>query len=269
MLNLGKVIRSNRIFDKRTKTTLILPMDHPVEGYFPELEDPRGIIKNTIDAGVNAVLLRRGLARFAATEYSGRAGLILRITCASSLGSYTTEQPFVSTVEQALRLGADAVVTNLFVGSKNEPELLRQFGMIADACDQWGMPLLAEMMPIGGKGAVAFDGPYTMDEVRIAVRVGAEEGADFIKTYYSGDKEGFRQIVKYSPVPIVIAGGPGAKNVKDVLQMVRDAMDAGAVGIAMGRKIWGSKNPVALVKALSKIIKEKATVQEALKELEV
>ncbi|MEM4245797.1 MAG: 2-amino-3,7-dideoxy-D-threo-hept-6-ulosonate synthase [Candidatus Bathyarchaeia archaeon] len=266
-MSLGKTLRMKRIFDARSGTALIVPMDHGIEGYFKELEDPRGLIRSIVDAGANALLLRRGLAEFAAAEYAGKAGLIYRITSASGLGRFTTEQPFISTVEEAVRIGADAVVANLFVGSEREAELLQRFGAIAEACDMWGMPFCAEMMPIGKKGSVPFDGPYSPDEVRIAVRVGAEEGADFIKTYYTGDVDSFREVVRYSTVPLIIAGGPPVKTDAEVLQMVRDAMDAGASGIAMGRKIWGARDPPALTRALGRIIREKATVAEALEEL--
>ncbi len=267
-MSLGKKLRMHRIFDFKTNTTLILPMDHAIEGYFKQLEDPRPIIRQAVDAGANALLLRRGLAEFAASEYSGRAGLIYRITSAPSLGDFVTDQPFISSVEEAVRLGADAVVATVFIGSAKGPELMSSFGTIADACHKWGMPFCGEMMPIGGKNSVPYDGPYNLDEVRIAVRTGAEEGADFIKTYYTGDSDSFREIVKYSMVPVVIAGGPKVDSVKEVLQIVSDAIHAGAAGIAMGRKIWGSDNPASLVRALVKIIRERASIEEAMKELE-
>ena len=264
LADIGKEIRLRRIFDQNTGTTLIVPMDHPVEGYFKELEDPRPTISALTKVGVNAFLLRRGLARFAAQEYAGKASLILRVTGSSGLHYPATELTFVTKVEEAVRMGADAVAATIFVGSKREAEDLAAFGALSDACDEWGMPLLGEMMPIGGEKSIPYDGPYTVEEVKIAVRVGCEEGADFIKTYYTGDPIGFREVVKYSTVPVVIAGGPKANTTKDVLVMVRGAMDAGARGIAMGRKIWGSKDPTSLARALCKIIREDVNVDEAL-----
>lgn len=269
LTELGKKTRMRRIFEPITNTSLIIPMDHPVEGYFPELEDPRKIIEELANAGVNAFLLRRGLAKFTSLQYIGRAALILRITSATSLRNKVTEQVFVSSVEEALRLGADAVAATIFVGSEREIEDLRYFGIIADECDKWSVPLLGEMIPIGGKDSTPYDGPYTAEDVRQAVRVGCEEGADFIKTHYTGDIESFRKVIKYSTVPVVIAGGPKVENITDILKMAKDGMEAGAAGFAMGRKIWTYKDPPALTRALLKIIRDKVGVEEAEKVLKI
>jgi len=269
MTELGKKIRLRRIFDTKTNTTLIVPMDHAVEAYFKQLEEPGKIIKEVINAGANALLLRRGLAKLASPHYMGQAGLILRVSCATGLRNKLTEQILVSSVEEALRLGADAVAITVFVGSQRETEDLRWLGMLSDECDKWGMPLLGEMLPIGGEGSIPFDGPYNADDVRLAVRVGMEEGVDFIKTYYTGDIESFKKVVKYANVPVVIAGGPKVKTIYDLLKMVKDAMDSGASGASIGRNIWMYEDPASLVKALLKIIREKASVNEAMKELNV
>jgi len=267
MTKLGKQLRLSRIFDTKTNTAIICPMDHAITEYVPELADPRRIMRSVVEAGVNAFLIRRGLAKFASVEYAGKAGLILRLNASTGLRGKFTENAYVSSVEEALRLGADAVAVCVFVGSEREIIDLEKLGSISDACDEWGMPLLAEMVPIGGKNAVPYDGPYTVDELRIAVRTGAEAGADFIKAYYTGDPESYKEVIKYSTVPIVVAGGPREKNVRAILERVKGAMDAGAVGISMGRKLWGYKDPAALTRALVKIIREKASVEEAMKEL--
>jgi fructose-bisphosphate aldolase/2-amino-3,7-dideoxy-D-threo-hept-6-ulosonate synthase len=263
----GKKLRLGHIFDAKTDTALIVLIDHPVVAYFEELEDPRERIKILAEGGANAFLLRRGLAKFASSEYAGRAALILRVSCASGLRNKLSEEIFVSTVEEALRLGADAVAATLFVGSEREPEDLQNLGFLSDACDEWDMPLLGEMMPIGGKDALPYDGPYSVDDLRLAVRFGAEEGVDFIKTHYTGDPVSFRKVVKYSTVPIVIAGGPKKETVKGTLEMVKEALDAGAAGICMGRNLWGYKDPQGLLRALIKVMREKTSVEQAMKEL--
>jgi len=262
---LGRKSRLGRIFDYSSKTTIIVPMDHAVEEHFPQLKDPRRVIRSLTDSGVNAFLLRRGLARFAADEFIGRCGFVYRISSASGLRpqSKRVEQAKVSSVEEAVKLGADAVAVNIFVGSEREVQDLTTFGEISDSCDEWGIPLLAETMPIGGKEAVPFDGPYSAQDVSMAARVGAEEGADIIKTYYTGSVDSFQQVVQNCPVPLIIAGGPKTKTTLDVLRMVKSAMDAGAAGVAMGRKIWGAEDPAKLVQALRKIVRDKASVEDA------
>jgi len=260
---LGKKSRLGRIFDHRTNTSIIIPMDHSTESHNEQLERPIELIRKFADADVNAFLFLKGLTKSAAEQFIDRCGLIYRISTATGLRNKLTEQAYISRVETAVKLGASAVATNVFVGSDREIEDLERFGEISDACDEWGMPFLAEVFPVGGKDTAAFDGPYIAEELRIAVRVGYELGADFIKTSYSGDVESFRRVVKNCPIPIVIAGGPKTKSVDEVLKIVRGAMDAGALGVAMGRKVWGSSNPIKLVEALKLIVRENRSVEEA------
>lgn len=262
---MGKTLRLGRLFDATSKTSIILPMDHGVEepGYH-ELESPVELVASLAAAGVNAFLMRRGLARFTASSFAGRAGWVQRLTGRTGLSpGLETEQLVFASVSEALRNGADAVVPTFFLGPETEAVQLPQLGAIADECNKLGMPLLAEIFPVGGPDAAPYDGPYTIEDMRVAVRVASEEGADFIKTWYTGDPESFRQVVDYSLVPVLIAGGPKARTERDVLEMVRGAMDGGAAGIAMGRKIWQSPDPAGMVRALAAIIRHGAGVDEA------
>jgi DhnA family fructose-bisphosphate aldolase class Ia len=263
--SMGKTLRLGRLFDSGSNTSMILPMDHGVEEpVYTELERPQDLIASLAGAGVNAFLMRRGLAAFAAETIAGRAGWVLRLTARTGLSpGLETDQLVLGGVEEALRNGADAVVPTFFIGPDTEAVQLPQLGAIADECNKLGIPLLAEIFPVGGPDATPYDGPYTVDDMRVAVRVASEEGADFIKTWYTGDPESFRRVIDYSLVPVLIAGGPKARNDRDVLEMVRGAMDAGAAGIAMGRKIWQSRDPAAMVAALAAIIRNGASVDEA------
>jgi fructose-bisphosphate aldolase / 2-amino-3,7-dideoxy-D-threo-hept-6-ulosonate synthase len=268
--SIGKTLRLGRLFDADSNTSMILPMDHGVEEpVYGELERPTELIASLARAGVNAFLMRRGLAAFAAETFAGRAGWVQRLTGRTGLSpGLETEQLVFASVEEALRNGADAVVPTFFLGPETEAIQLPQLGAIADECSKLGIPLLAEIFPVGGPDATPYDGPYTVDDMRVAVRVASEEGADFIKTWYTGDPESFRRVIDYSLVPVLIAGGPKAENDRAVLQMVRGAMDAGAAGIAMGRKIWQSRDPAAMVGALAAIIRHGASVDEAAKLLD-
>lgn len=266
-LSVGKTLRLSRVFDPASKTTLIVPMDHPVEGYFQELADPTGLIGSLANEEPNAFILRRGTAESALSAYAGKASLILRVTSATGLRNKMLEQSYTTSVEDAIRLGADAVAPNIFVGSDREVEDLHNLGMLKDACDQWEMPLLVEAMPIGGGGTIPFEGPYLPEDIRLAVRVAAEEGADLVKTYYPGNPEDFRKVTSYSPVPVIIAGGPKTSKIEDTLSMVYDAMRSGARGIALGRKVWGSENPTLTLRALKKIVRKQLTPEAALAQL--
>jgi len=266
-MSTGKTIRLRRIFNPKSNTALIVPMDHAVEEYVPELESPLPLIASLADVGPDAFLLRRGMAKQALGSFAGKASLALRITCATGLRGKLTEQAYTASVEEAVRMGADAVAPNIFIGSERELEDLHNLGTLADVCDEWGMPLMVEVFPIGGKNAKPFDGPYAVEDLRVAVRVAAEEGADFIKTYYTGDPESFRKVTNYSMVPIVIAGGPRAKTLEDTLRMVDGALRGGAKGICLGRKVWGSTDPPTTLRMLKRIVQDRISVERALTEL--
>lgn len=267
---LGHQLRLGRILDPETKTTIVLPLDHAIEEPdFEELEDPRDLISSLADAGVNCFLTRRGMARAAADRFAGKAGWIQRLTGRTGFSTDHNEQLVIASVEQALRNGADCVVPTFFLGQDTEAYQLTQLGQISDECARLGMPLMAEVFPVGGPDAVPYDGPYTVDEMRIAVRVASEEGADLIKTYYTGDAESFRAVVEYSLAPVIVAGGAKSDHPRDVLEMAHGAVTAGAVGFAMGRKVWQSPDPAGMVRALRRILREGASVDEALTELNV
>jgi fructose-bisphosphate aldolase / 2-amino-3,7-dideoxy-D-threo-hept-6-ulosonate synthase len=263
--SMGKTLRLGRLFDADSGTSIILPMDHGIEeaGY-GELERPSALIDSLARAGVDGFLMRRGLAAFAASSFAGRAGWVQRLTGRTGLSpGLETEQLVFASVAEALHNGADAVVPTFFIGPNTEAVQVPKLGAIADECNKLGVPLLAEVFPVGEPAAVPYDGPYTVDDMRVAVRVASEEGADFIKTWYTGDPKSFSRVVDYSLVPVLVAGGPKANEERDVLAMVRGAMDGGASGIAMGRKIWQSRDPAAMVAALAAIIRHGASVDEA------
>jgi fructose-bisphosphate aldolase / 2-amino-3,7-dideoxy-D-threo-hept-6-ulosonate synthase len=264
--SIGKALRLARLFDADTGTAFLLPMDHAnEEPDYTELEHPYDLIASLAKAGVDAFLMRRGLAEYSLGAFAGRAGWVQRITGRSGLSrDQRNDQLVIASVEQALRNGADAVAPTFFIGPDTETYLLPQLGAIADECSRLGLPLLAEIFPVGGPEAVPYSGPYTVSDMRVAVRAAAEEGADLIKTWYPGDPESFRKVIDYSLVPVVAAGGPRARTDREVLETVRGAMDAGAAGVAMGRKIWQSANPERLARAVSAIIRNRASVDEAL-----
>lgn len=267
MTSVGKVLRLGQIFDQKTGTALIVPMDHPVEGYYEQLEDPRGIIDQLIEAGASAFLLRRGTARLVAPVLAGRAGLILRTTIATGLRGKAIEQVFVTTVEEAVRLGAAAVCPTVYLGGETEPVDLEYLGLMADQCEAWGMPLMSEVFPLGGDDLIEPGaGPYSLEDMQMCVRIAAEEGADFIKTWYSGDSASYQKVTRYSTVPIVIAGGPKVNTTREALEMVKGAMDAGCVGTSIGRNIWQHPDPAAMMRAMAKIVLAKASVDEAMLE---
>jgi len=267
MDGLGTKLRLNRFFDHAGGTSIIVPMDHGVEGPdLYELEDPRQLVADLVDAGANGFLMRRGLANFTSDSYGGRAAWCQRITGRTGLAHLDKEQLFIASVEEALRSGADAVCYTVFLGGAHEERDYPLIGQTADTCSRIGLPLLAEIFPAGGPEAAAYDGPYTVDDLRNAVRVACEEGAHFIKTFYPGDAKSFAKVVAYSTLPVLVAGGPKAKTAEDVLNMAKGSMDGGGRGLVMGRKVWQSSNPAAMMRALVEIVRNGSDVAPALRQ---
>ena len=255
MIDVGKQIRYNRIVSPETGRTVIVPLDHGIIlGPVPGIEDPSETVRKVVAGGANAVLFNTGLANSIYGAYMNRCGaicnLINSITAASDL-------TLISSVESAIRSGADAVSVQVLVGSPHERHMLNNARIVADECARWSMPLLAMMYAT--EEALAERGT----EVELlAARAGAELGADIVKVSYTGDRDSFKALVDACPRPVVIAGGPKQETVRGVLEMVEDAIDCGAAGVALGRNIWQNSDPVSMTAALVDIIQHGKTVAE-------
>jgi fructose-bisphosphate aldolase/2-amino-3,7-dideoxy-D-threo-hept-6-ulosonate synthase len=216
------------------------------------------IIDKLLLGDVDAVLVNRGISK---TVDTGNAGLIIHLSGITQLCPEPNNKVQISTVDDAVRLGADAVSVHVNVGAKNEDNMLATLGRVACECDDFGMPLLAMMYPRGP----CITNPHAVDVVAHAARLGAELGADIIKTNYTGDVESFREVINSCPVPVIIAGGPKAETSMDILQTVKDSITAGGAGLSIGRNVFQHEDPTNMTKALCAIVHGGATVNEALK----
>jgi len=242
---------------------LCIPMDHGISnGPIKGLEDIHSVIYECSSAGLTCVLVNKGIIK--SMPRPPNIGIIAHFSASTSIGPTPNRKILIGSVEEAIRLGADAVSLHINIGSKEEPEMLQKLGMISDKCDEWSVPLVAMMYPRGEN----IKNPHDPEIVAHAARVGAEAGADIIKAVYTGDPASFRRVVRGCPVPIVIAGGPKANTDREILEMCEGAMMAGAKGVTFGRNIFQHKNPPTIVRALYKIIIEKRNVREAMKELD-
>lgn len=265
MSEIGKKIRIERITNRQTKRTVIVPMDHGLSmGPIPGLEDMATMVNKIADGGANAVILHKGIVRAGHRGYGRDIGLILHLSGSTSLGPDPNSKVLVATVEEAISLGADAVSIHINIGAPNESEQLFALGSVAEICAKWGMPLLAMMYPRGPK----VKNEHDPEMVAHAARVGAELGADIVKTNYTGDVDSFKKIIKGCPVPVIIAGGPKMSTTEDVLSMAAEAMEAGAAGVSIGRNVFQHSNPTAMVRALARIVHDGFSVEEAIKELQ-
>jgi fructose-bisphosphate aldolase/2-amino-3,7-dideoxy-D-threo-hept-6-ulosonate synthase len=187
-------------------------------------------------------------------------GLIIHLSGSTSLGPDPNHKVLVTTIEEAIKVGADAVSVHINIGADDEAKMLQDLGRIGKGCDEWGIPLLAMMYPRGPRVASEHDAEY----VKHAARVGAELGADIVKTNYTGDIDSFKEVVDGCPVPVVIAGGPQMETEEDLLQMIHDSLEAGGRGVAIGRNVFQSEDPVVTVSKISRIVHGGETVEEVL-----
>jgi class I fructose-bisphosphate aldolase len=157
----------------------------------------------------------------------------------------------------------DAVSIHVNLGTQEEKSMLRDLGTVSKVAMEWGMPLLAMMYSKTRKGEDEKD----VRIVKHSARLGAELGADIVKVPYTGSPEGFREVVEGCFVPVVIAGGGRRETDRDILEMVKGAMVAGGAGVSIGRNVFQHKNPSRIVRAIGKIVHDRWTVKEALKEL--
>ncbi len=257
----GVQVRLNRIL--RKGKMLCIPMDHGIsDGPIEGLEDPHSLIYQCESHGLTSVIINKGILK--TLPKPTKVGILVHFSGSTSLSMSPNRKMLTGNVEEAIRLGADGVSIHINIGGKEEPEMLHQLGSVAHECHQWNMPLLAMMYPRGEK----IKDPHDPQIVGHVARIGAECGADIVKTLYTGDIDSFSKVVKSTPVPIVIAGGPKAKSDMDVLQMTEDAMKAGAKGVTYGRNIFAHKSPQKMVQALAAIIFENETAKEAAKKIE-
>jgi fructose-bisphosphate aldolase/2-amino-3,7-dideoxy-D-threo-hept-6-ulosonate synthase len=237
-------------------------MDHGISsGPIDGLENPASVIAQCETKGLTSVIINKGILK--TLPKPTRIGVLVHYSSSTSLSMSPNRKMLSGSVEEALRLGADGVSLHINIGGKEEPEMLEQLGRTAEECHKWNMPLLAMMYPRGEN----IKNPHEPEIVGHVARIGAELGADIVKTLYTGDIDSFAKIVKSTPVPVVIAGGPKAKTDQDVLQMTEDAMKAGAKGVTYGRNIFAHKNPDKIVDALAGIIFRKETAKEAAKRI--
>jgi predicted phospho-2-dehydro-3-deoxyheptonate aldolase len=258
---IGKKIRLERIIDRNSRRTVIIPMDHgvtvgPIEG----LADMRDAVSKVVAGGANAILMHKGIVR-AGHRGTGRdVGLIIHLSAGTSMSPDPNAKELVCTVEEAIKLGADAVSVHINLGAETDNEMLRQLGYISERCLVWQMPLVAMMYTRGPK----IKDEYNVDNVKHAARVGAELGADIVKVVYTGSVESFAEVVNGCTVPVVIAGGAKMGSDEDIFRMVEGALQAGAQGISIGRNAFQHQNPTKMVQALSKIVHSGASIEEAI-----
>jgi DhnA family fructose-bisphosphate aldolase class Ia len=255
----GKERRLRRILNKKTGRSLVIAVDHGMAlGAMTGIVNIKKTIADLDALGkIDCWLMTKGIYTYA-FDPAGDPGVILRASGGATIaGPDLTREGQTSTAKEALRLGVDAMATTAFVGSNYEHETLVGMAKMATECRKWDIPLLGVI----GLGKINEDKKKDPKFIALGARVGAEHGADLIKTYYT--ETDFEKVVAGCPVPVMIAGGPKCETDLDTLKMIHGALQGGAKGIVMGRNVWQSPHPQALLKAVYGLIHESMDVKEA------
>jgi putative autoinducer-2 (AI-2) aldolase len=251
----GMKNRLSQLIQKDGKA-LFLPIDH---GYFQGpthlLEKPGETVRPLIPYA-DAIMMTRGVLRNC-IDPTIEKPIILRVSGgATVVGEDLANEGVVTSIEEIIRLNASSVSMSVFVGSKYEHQSLTNLAKLVDECEDYGIPVMA---------VTAVGRELEKREARflaLCSRVAAEIGARVVKTYYC--KENFEKVVEGCPVPVVMAGGPKVDTQLEVFEFVYDGMQKGAIGVNLGRNIWQTEHPVAVIRAIRAIIHEDYTPKEAL-----
>jgi len=234
---------------------LFLPIDH---GYFQgpthKLEKPRETIKPLLPYA-DAIMLTRGVLRNC-VDPANTKPVILRVSGGTSVvGEDLANEGLTTSITEIVRLNASAVSMSVFVGSKYEHQSLINLTKLVNECEDYGVPVMA--VTAVGKELEKREARY----LALCCRIAAELGARVVKTYYCPEK--FHKVVEGCPVPVVIAGGPKVDSELEVFEFVYDGMQKGAIGVNLGRNVWQSEYPVAMIRAIRAIIHENYAPKEA------
>lgn len=251
----GMSNRISRMIKPSTGRSVMLACDH---GYFMgpthKLENPRRTIEPLLPFA-DTLAVTRGVLR-TSVDPKWDTPILLRVSGgASILKEDLSDEEITTSMKDAVRLNVTSVALSIFVGSNHEKQSLVNLSRLVDEGEEYGMPVMA--ITAVGKELEKRDAKY----LALACRLAAEIGVQVVKTYYC---ENFSRVVEGTPVPLVVAGGPKLNTETDVFNLVHSALEDGAVGVDMGRNIWQSEYPVAMIRAIRAIVHERASVKEAL-----
>jgi class I fructose-bisphosphate aldolase len=244
--------------------TVLLAYDHGIEHGPTDFDDrnvdPAYIMDIAKRGGYNGVVFQKGVAE---KYYDKSVPLIVKLNGKTNLLQGDPVSVQLCSVEEAIGLGAAAVGYTIYVGSIHENEMFREFEGIQVKAHKHGLPVICWMYPRGS--AVKDEG--SRETLAYAARIGLELGADILKMKHNGNVEDMKWVVKSAGKTKVVIAGGSKRTERDFLQEAHDAMQAGCIGLAVGRNVWDHPKPLKITAALKRIVFDGATVDEALKEV--
>jgi fructose-bisphosphate aldolase/2-amino-3,7-dideoxy-D-threo-hept-6-ulosonate synthase len=263
-------MRLKRVIDP-AGVSLICALDHGMTSpiFLEPLADIATRTAEAVAGGANVVMMSKGMIRVAAPAFSPTTSLALLLSASAVPERAQPEVVQIAQVEEALRLGADAVVLFTALGGDAEAGMIRILAGVGRECAALGMPLIAEAeFPTTYAQVEELKEQYGFEYLRRNVRLCAELGADIVKTNWPGDEDSFGRLVEAaSGIPVVLAGGSRLED-RELLRRMEAAMAAGAIGCSVGRNIFMHRSPGAITRALSRVIRERWDAGRAAGELE-
>ena len=266
----GKSMRMKRVIDS-DGVSVICALDHGMTSpqFLEPLADITTRTREAVAGGANVIMMSKGMIRVAEPAFSPTTSLALLLSASANPERGEPEIVQIAEVEEASRLGADAVVLFTALGGQSEPGMIRILAAVGRACESYGIPFIAEAeFPTTYASVDELKDRYGFEYLRRNVRLCGELGADVIKTNWPGDEASFRKLVESANgIPTVLAGGSRLED-DELLRRMEAAMSAGAIGCSVGRNIFMHRSPEAITRALSRVIRESWKAGDALASLE-
>ena len=270
MTQVGKSMRLKRVIDP-AGVSLICALDHGMTSptFLEPLADIAARTAETVAGGANVIMMSKGMVRLAEPAFSPTTSLALLLSASANPADPQPEVVQVAQVEEALRLGADAVVLFTALGGAAEPRMIRTLADVGRECAALGVPLIAEAeFPTTYAQVEELKEQYGFEYLRRNVRLCAELGADIVKTNWPGDEDLFGRLVEAAGgIPLVLAGGSRLQD-RELLWRMERATAAGGIGCSVGRNIFMHRSPEAITRALSRVIRERWSAAKAFEELQ-
>jgi DhnA family fructose-bisphosphate aldolase class Ia len=261
----GKAMRLKRVIDP-AGVSIICALDHGMTSptFLEPLADIATRAAETVAGGANVIMMSKGMMRVAEPAFSPTTSLALLLSASGNPDGDRPQIVQIAEVEEALVLGADAVVLFTALGGETEPGMIDILSAVGRECAALGMPFIAEAeFPTTYATVEALKQQYGFEYLRRNVRLCAELGADIVKTNWPGDPESFGKLVEATNgIPVVLAGGSRLEDA-ELLWRMQVAVEAGAIGCSVGRNIFMHASPEAITRALARVIRERWSADKA------
>jgi fructose-bisphosphate aldolase/2-amino-3,7-dideoxy-D-threo-hept-6-ulosonate synthase len=267
--NVGKAMRLKRVIDA-DGVSVICALDHGMTSptFLDPLADIASRTREAVAGGANVIMMSKGMIRMAQDAFAPTTSLALLLSASAGPDGDRPEIVQIADVEEALVLGADAVVLFTALGGDTEPGMVDILASVGRECAALGMPFIAEAeFPTTYATVEELKQQYGFEYLRRNVRLCAELGADIVKTNWPGDQESFARCVEAANgVPVVLAGGSRLADA-ELLTRMEQAVGVGAIGCSVGRNIFMHERPEAITRALSRVIRERWPAEKAFEAL--